>query len=299
MNQYYLPNGKCVCYPNNFPVQCQPYQPGIEYIMNPKPIYDDPEYVGSGKLKGKVAIISGGDSGIGRAVAVAFAKEGADVAIVYLCSYERQDALEAKKRVEELGRRCILFEGDLGNENYCIYVANTTFETLGRIDILVNNIAAQVYENGIEDISDFQLEKLFRNNVFSFFFLTKAALKYMKKGASIINTTSVTAYVGQKNLIDYSSTKGALVAFTRSLSYSLLSKGIRVNAVAPGPVWTPLIPSTFPPKDVALFGTEFRAGRAAQPYELAPAYVFLASEKDSSYVTGQTIHVNGGEMVNS
>lgn len=298
MYEYYFPSGKCVFYPMAFPPQCQRFQPGIESIMVPKPVSEDPNYVGSGKLKDKVAIITGGDSGIGKAVAIAFAKEGADVVIVYLCAYERGDALETKKRVEEIGRRCILIEGDVGNEAFCREVVRRTVELFGRIDILVNNAGIQVYEKGIEDISSQLLERIFRTNIFSFFYLAKAALPFMRRGSSIINTTSVVAYMGHKNLIDYSASKGAIVTFTRSLALSLADKGIRVNGVAPGPVWTPLQPASLPPQQIAIFGSDRPLGRAAQPAELAPAYVFLASETDSAQMSGQVLHVNGGTIVN-
>jgi NAD(P)-dependent dehydrogenase (short-subunit alcohol dehydrogenase family) len=271
-------------------------QPGIESLMIPQPIFDNPSYRGSGKLSGKIAIITGGDSGIGRAVAVAFAKEGADVAIVYL--YERSDAIVTKQVIEQLGHKCLLIEGDLRNEQFSGFVVERTLAQFGRIDILINNAGVQYPQNSILDITAEQLEDTFRTNIFSFFYMTKAALPYMKAGSTIINTTSVTAYRGNKQLIDYSSSKGAIVTFTRSLSQSLIEQGIRVNAVAPGPVWTPLIPSSFSAEEVTTFGLDVPMERAAQPFELAPAYVYLASD-DSSYVTGQVIHVNGGAMVSS
>lgn len=277
-----------------FPPQHQSRQPGIEYIMNPRPIYNNPGYRGSEKLLNKVAVITGGDSGIGRATAVAFAKEGADVAIVYL--YERTDALETKAAVESLGRRCLNIEGDIRREEFCKEAIQKTVQYFNRLDILVNNAGVQYPQDSILDISKEQLEDTFRTNIFSFFYMTKAALPNMKCGSCIINTTSITAYEGEKTLIDYSSTKGAIVSFTRSLSKSLVDKGTRVNAVAPGPVWTPLIPSSFSAERVKTFGADNPMKRAAQPFELAPAYVFLASD-DSAYVTGQTIHVNGGKMV--
>jgi NAD(P)-dependent dehydrogenase (short-subunit alcohol dehydrogenase family) len=246
-------------------------------------------------LRNKVAIITGGDSGIGRAVGIAFAKEGADVAIVYL--EEKKDANETKRLVKEHGRKCLLIGGDVGQEDFCRKTVAETVKEFGKIDILVNNAAEQHLQESIEKISEKQLEKTFRTNIFSFFFMTKAAIKHLKKGAAIINTTSVTAYKGSPHLLDYSSTKGAIVTFTRSLSQALARKGIRVNAVAPGPIWTPLIPSTFPAKDVGTFGSDVPLGRPGQPEEIAPSFVFLACD-DSSYMTGQILHPNGGTVVN-
>lgn len=277
------------------PPQHQDEQPGHESEMTPKPKADDPQYRGSGKLQGKVALITGGDSGIGRAAAIAFAKEGADVAIVYL--NEHDDAKETKQTVEQLGRRALAIAGDIGDEAFCQQAVQQTVDEFGKLDILVNNAAEQHPQQSIEDISAEQLERTFRTNIFSMFFLTKAALKHLKEGSAIINTTSVTAYKGSPQLLDYSSTKGAIVAFTRSLSQSLVEKGIRVNGVAPGPIWTPLIPSTFPEEKVASFGKQVPMGRAGQPEEVAPSYVFLASD-DSSYMSGQILHPNGGEVVN-
>jgi NAD(P)-dependent dehydrogenase (short-subunit alcohol dehydrogenase family) len=279
--------------------QLQPPQsqetPGTESEMTPKPKADDAQYKGSDKLKNKVALITGGDSGIGRAVAIAFAKEGADVAIAYL--NEHDDAKETKKLVEEQGRRIVAIAGDIGDEVFCQQLVQQTIDEFGKLDILVNNAAEQHPQESIEDISKEQLERTFRTNIFSMFFLTKAALKHLKEGSTIINTTSVTAYQGSKQLIDYSSTKGAIVAFTRSLSQSLIEKGIRVNAVAPGPIWTPLIPSTFPEEKVKKFGKQVPMQRPGQPEEVAPSYVFLASD-DSSYFSGQVLHPNGGNVVN-
>ncbi|WP_409253409.1 SDR family oxidoreductase [Bacillus sp. SCS-153A] len=280
---------------NNFPPQHQDHQPGTEKEMHPQPKYLDDNYKGSGKLDGKVALITGGDSGIGKAVALYFAREGADIAIAYL--EEDQDAQETKSLIEKEGRNCLLFAGDLGSSSYSAEVVQKTVDHYGKLDILVNNAAEQHPQQSLLDISDEQLEKTFRTNVFSFFYLTKAALPHLKSGSSIINTTSVTAYAGNEQLLDYSSTKGAIVSFTRSLSQSLASKNIRVNGVAPGPIWTPLIPSTFPEDQVAEFGANTPLGRAGQPFELAPAYVYLASD-DSQYTTGQVIHVNGGKIVN-
>jgi NAD(P)-dependent dehydrogenase (short-subunit alcohol dehydrogenase family) len=264
--------------------------------MRQKPRSDVPGRRGSGKLEGKVAIITGGDSGIGRAVAIAFAKEGAKSVIVYL--NEHEDAQKTKGLVEVEGGQCILMAGDIGEEKFCKKIADKTVDVFGKIDILVNNAAEQHPQKSIVDITARQLERTFRTNIFSYFFMTKAVMPRLKKGAAVVNTASVTAYKGNPTLLDYSSTKGAIVAFTRALSQNLAQKNIRVNAVAPGPVWTPLIPSTFPPKRVKEFGKDVPLGRPAQPEELAPAYVYLASD-DSSYVTGQTIHVNGGSIVNS
>lgn len=279
-----------------FPPQTQDQQPGREKEMTPKPQDEDIGYKGSNKLSQKVALITGGDSGIGRAVAIAFAKEGADIAIVYL--NEHEDAKEAKAKVEKHGRRCILISGDISEEKFCQEAVEKTVEQLNGLDILVNGAAEQHPQEDIQDISKEQLESTFRTNIFSFFYFVKAALKHMKGGSTIINTTSVTAYRGNPSLLDYSSTKGAIVAFTRSLSKNLAKKGIRVNAVAPGPIWTPLIPSTFDEKKVSEFGSDTPMGRAGQPYEVAPSYVFLAS-RDSSYMTGQVLHPNGGDIINT
>jgi NAD(P)-dependent dehydrogenase (short-subunit alcohol dehydrogenase family) len=246
-------------------------------------------------LQGKVAIITGGDSGIGRAVAIAFAREGSDISVVYL--EERKDANKTKHLVEEHGRKCLLIEGDVGQEEFCRKTVEQTVKEFGKIDIVVNNAAEQHPQESIEKISQKQLERTFRTNIFSFFFMVKAAMKHLKKGAVIINTTSVTAYKGSAHLLDYSSTKGAITSFTRSLSQALADKCIRVNGVAPGPIWTPLIPSTFPAKEVETFGSDVPLGRPGQPEEIAPAYVFLASD-DSSYMTGQVLHPNGGTIVN-
>ena len=277
------------------PPQHQRQQPGREHKMKPRPRAEDEKHRGSGKLQDKVAIITGGDSGIGRAVAIAFAKEGADVSVVYL--EERKDANETRRLVEEHGRKCLLIEGDVGQEDLCRKAIDQTVKKFGGIDILVNNAAEQHPQDSIEEISEKQLERTFRTNIFSFFFMVKAAMKHLKKGAAIINTTSVTAYKGSAHLLDYSSTKGAITSFTRSLSQTLADKCIRVNGVAPGPVWTPLIPSTFPAKEVATFGSDVPLGRPGQPEEIAPSYVFLASD-DSSYMTGQVLHPNGGTIVN-
>ncbi|RSK26409.1 glucose 1-dehydrogenase [Bacillus sp. HMF5848] len=276
------------------PPQHQNHQPGTETEMNPRPVSEDATYKGSGKLAGKVAVITGGDSGIGKAVAIYYAKEGADVVISYL--NEEQDAQETKRQVEEEGRRCLLIAGDIGSEVFCQKIVQDTIAEFGKLDILVNNAAEQHPQKSLLDITSDQLEKTFRTNIFSFFYLTKAALPHMKSGASIINTASVTAYEGNEQLLDYSSTKGAIVAFTRSLAKNLVGQGIRVNGVAPGPIWTPLIPSTFDAEKVSTFGSNTPMKRPGQPEEVAPSYVFLASD-DSSYITGQMIHVNGGTAV--
>jgi NAD(P)-dependent dehydrogenase (short-subunit alcohol dehydrogenase family) len=278
-----------------FPAQHQNHQPGIESEMNPLPVSVDPNYKQSGKLTGKAAIITGGDSGIGKSVAIYFAKEGADVAIVYL--EEHQDADETKQLIEAEGRRCLLYSGDIGREDFCKDTVNKIIDEFGRLDILVNNAAEQHPQKSLLNITSAQLEKTFRTNIFSYFYMTKMVLPHLKQGASIINTASITAYEGNEQLLDYSATKGAIVSFTRSLAMSLAPQGIRVNGVAPGPIWTPLIPSTFPADQVATFGATTPMGRAGQPYELAASYVFLASE-DSSYVSGQMMHVNGGTIVN-
>jgi len=278
------------------PPQHQRRQPGREHKMKPRPRAEDEKHRGSGKLQDKVAIITGGDSGIGRAVAIAFAKEGADISVVYL--EERKDANETKRLVEEHGRKCLLIEGNVGEEDFCRKAVEQTVKEFGRLDLLVNNAAEQHPQDSIQKITEKQLERTFRTNIFSFFFMVKAAMKHLKEGAAIINTTSVTAYKGSAHLLDYSSTKGAITSFTRSLSQALADKGIRVNGVAPGPVWTPLIPSTFPAKEVETFGSDVALGRAGQPEEIAPSYVFLASD-DSSYMTGQILHPNGGTIVNS
>ena len=276
------------------PPQTQERQPGIEAEMEPQPVYDDGR-PGAGRLDGKVALITGGDSGIGRAVAIAFAKEGADVAIVYLDEHE--DAGKTKRLVEEKGRRCVTFAGDVGREAFCQEVVEKTVQSLGRLDVLVNNAAEQHTVETLEDLTEDQLVRTFRTNIFGYFFMAKAALPHLQEGSSIINTTSVTAYRGHKQLLDYASTKGAIVAFTRSLAANLAEKRIRVNGVAPGPIWTPLIPASFDGEKVATFGEDKPLGRAGQPAEVAPSYVFLASE-DGSYFTGQVLHPNGGEPVN-
>jgi NAD(P)-dependent dehydrogenase (short-subunit alcohol dehydrogenase family) len=277
------------------PPQHQNRQPGIESHMTPRPNFGDPRVEGCDKLRGKVALITGGDSGIGRAVAIAYAKEGADVAIVYL--NEHGDAEETGRLVKEAGGHFFAIAGDIGDEGFCRDCVERTVRELGGLDVLVNNAAEQHPQESIEDITAEQLEKTFRTNIFSMFFMTKAALKHLKEGSTIINTTSVTAYKGSPQLLDYSSTKGAIVAFTRSLSQSLVEKGIRVNGVAPGPIWTPLIPATFPEDKVKSFGADVPMKRPGQPDEVAGCFVFLASQ-DSSYMAGQILHPNGGEIVN-
>jgi NAD(P)-dependent dehydrogenase (short-subunit alcohol dehydrogenase family) len=275
----------------NFPDQ-QQKQPGREYKMMPQPEIIRPDYKGSEKLKSKIAIITGGDSGIGRSVAVHFAREGAHIAIVYL--EENEDALETKKLVEKEGTKCLLLKGDLRDQEFCVSVVQDCVAEYGKVDILVNNAAVQFPKDALMDIGSEQFKETFETNFFPFFYVTAEALKHFSDGSVIINTSSVTAYRGSDHLLDYSSSKGAIVSFTRSLSANLAKKGIRVNGVAPGPIWTPLIPATF--DDATDFGKDTPMGRAGQPSEVAPAYVFLASE-DSSYITGQFLHVNGGELI--
>lgn len=281
--------------PKVIPPQHQERQPGIEQEMNPKPIYDtaDPGY---NRLAGKVALITGGDSGIGRAIAVMFAKEGADVAIVYL--NEHQDAEETARMIRQYGKEALLLPTDISVEVNCKNAVEKTMESFGRLDILVNNAAVQYEQKDIQDITAQQWEYTFRVNIFSYFYLSKYAVPFLKEGSSIINTTSVNAYKGNEALMDYSSTKGAIVSFTRSLSQSLVKKGIRVNAVAPGPVWTPLIPASFTDEKVSQFGKDVPMERAAQPVEIAPCYVFLAS-REGAFITGQVLHPNGGSIINT
>ncbi len=263
--------------------------------MKPPPKAVDEKYRGSGKLRGKVVLITSGDSGIGRAVSIAFAKEGADIAVIYL--EEHKDARETERLVKEHGRKCLLIDGEVGEQKFCRKAVGQTVDEFGKIDILVNNAAEQHPQDSIEKIFERQLERTFRTNIFAMFFMTKAAMKHFKKGSVIINTASVTAYKGSPHLLDYSSTKGAIVAFTRSLSQALAKKDIRVNAVAPGPIGTPLIPSTFPAQEVATFGSDIPLGRPGQPEEIAPSFVFLPSD-DSSYMTGRVLHPNGSTVVN-
>ncbi len=277
------------------PPQEQHTQPGHEHRMRPRPESAARAYRAADKLRGKVALITGGDSGIGRAVAVTFAKEGADVAIIYL--NEHRDAQEARALVEQTGRRCLLIAGDVADSAFCTRAVAQAVAELGGLDIVVNNAAEQHEAHRLEDITDEQLQRTFATNLFAYFYLTRAALKHLKDGATIINTTSVTAYKGSAHLMDYASTKGAIVAFTRSLSQALAEQGIRVNAVAPGPIWTPLIPASFDAEHVKSFGADVPLGRPGQPDEVAPCYVFLACD-DSSYMTGQVLHPNGGTVVN-
>lgn len=278
-----------------FPPQHQNHQPGIESEMIPLPIFISEETSKCRRLTNKVAIITGGDSGIGRAVAIAFAKEGANICIAYL--NEHKDAEYTKQQIEKEGKKCILISGDVGDEGFCHKVVEKTIKEFENLDILVNNAGEIHLKENIEDIDKRQLERTFKTNVFSMFFMTKAAIKYLKPDSSIINTASVTAYHSSPSLLDYSSSKGAVVAFTRALSGNLVSKGIRVNGVAPGPIWTPFIPSHLPAEEISSFGSDTPMKRAGQPVEIAPCYVFLAS-KDSSYMSGQILHPNGGEIVN-
>jgi NAD(P)-dependent dehydrogenase (short-subunit alcohol dehydrogenase family) len=270
--------------------------PGKEDEMQPKSHTEGHTYRASGKLEGKVALITGGDSGIGKAVAIAFAKEGADVAIIYLSEHE--DAQKTIQLIEAEGRKCLALSGDVGDRAFCESSVQEVVDKLGSLDILVNNAAEQHPQENFEDISAEQLEQTFRTNFFGYFYLTKAALPHLREGSAIINTASVVAYKGNQQLIDYASTKGAIVAFTRSLALNLAERGIRVNGVAPGPIWTPLIPSTFPKEKAENFGKDTPLGRPGQPEEVAPSFVFLASD-DASYFTGQFLHPNGGEVVNA
>jgi NAD(P)-dependent dehydrogenase (short-subunit alcohol dehydrogenase family) len=271
-------------------------RPGSEERMKPVPVSEDASDIGTGKLFNKIALITGGDSGIGKAVAILFAKEGAHIAIAYL--NEHEDARKTKNIIEGYGRKCLLLPGDIGKEKHCQVVVKKTVAAFGRIDILVNNAAIHYERKRPEDIDTKTMVRTFSVNIFSFFWITQAALPYMKKNTCIINSSSVTAYRGSAGLIDYAATKGAIVSFTRSLSASLVKRGIRVNGVAPGPVWTPLIPSSFKGKRVAAHGSDVPMGRAGEPAEIAPAYLFLASD-DAAYLTGQFIHPNGGEIVNT
>lgn len=276
-----------------FPKQEQAL-PGYEYKMNPEPEIIRDNYKGSDKLKGKVALITGGDSGIGRSVAVHFAREGANLAIVYF--KEDKDAIKTKQLVEEEGKECIIISGDLKNIKFCENAVKKCVKAFGSINIIVNNAAVQFPNETLEKITPIQLHTTFETNIYPYFYVTRFALPHLKEGDCIINTSSVTAYRGSEHLVDYASTKGAIVSFTRSLSAALADKKIRVNGVAPGPIWTPLIPASFDKDHVTVFGQNTPMGRAGQPSEVGPAFVYLASE-DSSYVTGQFIHVNGGEMV--
>ena len=281
--------------PTAFPAQHQNRQPGAEKEMTPPPVYDNPQYKPAGKLAGKTALITGGDSGIGRAVAVAYAKEGADVAIVHLC--ENRDAQDTAEAITALGRECLVIQADLRGEKAAAETVAQTVLRFGRLDILVNNAAVQIKQNSLADITEEQLKTTFETDVYAYVYLAKAALPHLKRNACVINTSSVTAFRGSKTLIDYSAAKGAVIAFSRSLALSLADSGVRVNAVAPGPVWTPLIVSSFSEEEVQEFGTDTPMKRAAQPYEMAPLYVYLACE-DSSNVSGQVFHINSGEIIN-
>lgn len=276
-----------------FPKQHQK-KPGKEAALNPKPQYQAPDYRPAGKLEGKVALITGGDSGIGRAVALIYAREGADVAIVYLPE-EEKDALETRRVVEEEGRKALLVAGDVTRSEFCREAVRLTIDKLGKLDILVNNAAFQQHQETLADISEEQWERTFKTNIYSYFWMTKAALDHLKPGSVIINTGSITGLEGNKKLLDYSATKGAINAFTKSLAQNLVDRGIRVNCVAPGPVWTPLNPSDKPPEEVAVFGQKTPMERPAQPEEIAPAFVFFASEADSSFITGEVLTLLGGE----
>lgn len=281
--------------PSRQPPQAQSHQPGVEHEMDPRPDFM-PRTRGAGRLKGKAAIISGGDSGIGRAVAVAFAREGADVAILYL--EEDRDAGETVKFIEAEGVRALGISGDIGDPAFCEKAVGSVIDAFGHVDLLVNNAAEQHVVENFETISAEQIQRTFKTNVFGYFYLTKAVLPHLKDGGAIVNTTSVTAYKGSPQLIDYAATRGAIVAFTRSLALALVERGIRVNAVAPGPIWTPLIPASFDAEKVARHGASAPMKRAGQPWEVAACHLFLASN-DASYMTGQVLHPNGGTIVNS
>ena len=297
-NDYYTYYGdygvKSTVYDILAPSQEQDVQPGMEYLMNPLPIFDNEEYKGSGKLKDKVAIITGGDSGLGKAASIAFVKEGAIVVIVYL--NETKDAYETKEYIEKLGGECLLIKGDITSHDFCKKIVNDTISKYGKIDILVNNAGVQYQQDRLEDISDSQFDWTMKVNIYGIFYLTKEALPYMKSGSSIINLSSVTTFYGDPQLIDYVTTKGAIVGFTRSLARNLALKNIRVNAIAPGFFWTPLQPACWVAKKIPSLGSDAAMARGANPYELAPTFVYLASD-DSSYVTGQVLHVNGGQVM--
>ena len=285
---------KSIKYKIMAPEQSQEDQPGMEYLMTPKPIFDNPNYKGSGKLKGKVAIITGGDSGLGRAAAIAFVKEGAKVVIPYYDEHE--DANYTKNYIECLGGECLLLSGDISDKNFCKNIIMKTIQTFGKIDILVNNAGVQYQQDCLENISDEQFDRTMKVNIYGMFYLTKEALPYLNSGASIINLSSVTTFYGDPQLIDYVTTKGAIVGFTRALARNLALKNIRVNAIAPGFFWTPLQPACWVKEKIPSLGADAAMARGAMPYELAPTFVFLASD-DSSYVTGQVIHNNGGQVM--
>lgn len=297
-NNYYKYKGrtgiKSTVYNILAPEQSQSDQPGMEYLMNPLPIFDNPNYKGSGKLKGKVAIITGGDSGLGRACAIAYVKEGAKVVIAYYD--EDKDAYDTKRYIESLGGECLLIRGDITSHRFCKYIVDYTIKNYGKIDILVNNAGVQYQQDSLENISDEQLDWTFKVNVYGMFYLTKEVLPYLKSGASIINLSSVTCFYGDPQLIDYVSTKGAIVGFTRALARNLALKNIRVNAIAPGFFWTPLQPACWQKEKIPSLGSDAAMARGAMPYELASTFVFLASD-DSSYMTGQVIHNNGGQVM--
>ena len=293
--KYYGDKGiKSTVYKILAPEQSQNQQPGMEYVMKPLPIFDNPNYKGSDKLKGKVAIITGGDSGLGRACAIAFVKEGAKVVIPHL--NENKDALYTKEYIENIDGDCLLLRGDITSHDFCKYIVDKTLEKYGKIDILINNAGVQYQQDRLEGISDMQFDYTMKVNIYGMFYLTKEALPYLKSGSSIINLSSVTTFYGDPQLIDYVTTKGAIVGFTRSLARNLALKNIRVNAIAPGFFWTPLQPACWVAEKIPSLGSDAAMARGAMPYELAPTFVYLASD-DSSYVTGQVLHVNGGQVM--